>query len=38
LEWAGGRTDVPALTRNPRFANNPGIVEKAEKIYDGTYP
>ncbi|WP_158827628.1 Hint domain-containing protein [Streptomyces sp. NRRL S-118] len=35
---AGGRTDVPALTRNPRFANNPGIVEKAKKIYDGTYP
>lgn len=35
---AGGRTDVPALTRNPRFANNPGAVEKAKKIYDGTYP
>ncbi|MGW3625749.1 polymorphic toxin-type HINT domain-containing protein [Streptomyces sp. NPDC000880] len=35
---AGGRTDVPALTRNPRFANNPEIVEKAKKIYDGTYP
>jgi hypothetical protein len=35
---AGGRTDVPALTRNPRFANNPEVVEKAKKIYDGTYP
>ncbi|MFI6641995.1 Hint domain-containing protein [Streptomyces sp. NPDC050504] len=34
---AGGRTDVPALTRNPRFANNPGVVEKAKQVYDGTY-
>ena len=34
---AGGRTDVPALTRNPRFANNPAAVEKAKQVYDGTY-
>lgn len=34
---AGGRTDSPALTRNPRFANHPEVVEKAKKVYDGTY-
>ncbi len=28
----------PQLTRNPRFTNNPGIVEKALAIYNGTYP
>ncbi|MFE1377766.1 hypothetical protein ACFW6S_02255 [Streptomyces sp. NPDC058740] len=28
---------APQLTRNPRFTNNPGIVEKALAIYNGTY-
>ncbi|MFD9502053.1 polymorphic toxin-type HINT domain-containing protein [Streptomyces sp. NPDC060035] len=34
---AGGKTDSPALTRNPRFANHPEVIEKAKKVYDGTY-
>ncbi|MFF9684962.1 polymorphic toxin-type HINT domain-containing protein [Streptomyces sp. NPDC014623] len=34
---AGGRTDSPALTRDPRFADHPEVVEKAKKVYDGTY-
>ncbi|MFF4244253.1 Hint domain-containing protein [Streptomyces sp. NPDC001822] len=34
---AGGKTDSPALTRNPRFADHPEVVEKAKKVYDGTY-
>ncbi|MFG2722857.1 hypothetical protein ACGFW5_31840 [Streptomyces sp. NPDC048416] len=28
----------PELTRAPRFTNNPGIIEKALAIYNGTYP
>ncbi|WP_181011462.1 Hint domain-containing protein [Streptomyces sp. SM10] len=34
---AGGRTDSPALTRDPRFNQHPEVVEKAKKVYDGTY-
>ncbi|MFC8230529.1 polymorphic toxin-type HINT domain-containing protein [Streptomyces sp. NPDC057287] len=34
---AGGKTDSPALTRDPRFADHPEVVEKAKKVYDGTY-
>ncbi|MFE4688782.1 Hint domain-containing protein [Streptomyces sp. NPDC056749] len=34
---AGGRTDSPALTRDPRFAQHPEVIEKAKKVYDGTY-
>lgn len=34
---AKGAIDSPALTRNPRFANHPEVVEKAKKVYDGTY-
>ncbi|MFI9581247.1 polymorphic toxin-type HINT domain-containing protein [Streptomyces sp. NPDC052236] len=33
---AGGRTDLPPLTRDPKFT--PEMVAKAKKIYDGTYP
>ncbi|MFI0926900.1 hypothetical protein ACH4TP_23620 [Streptomyces sp. NPDC021012] len=29
---------APQLTRNPRFNNGPGIVEKALAICNGTYP
>ncbi|MER6470293.1 hypothetical protein [Streptomyces collinus] len=29
---------APQLTRNPRFTKNPGVVEKALEIYNGTYP
>ncbi|MGW5531307.1 hypothetical protein ACWESE_30615, partial [Streptomyces xanthochromogenes] len=28
----------PELTKAPRFTNNPGIIEKALAIYNGTYP
>ncbi|MET9598738.1 hypothetical protein [Streptomyces sp. NPDC006459] len=34
----GDISAAPQLTRNPRFTNNPGIVEKALAIYNGTYP
>ncbi|MFE2945011.1 hypothetical protein ACFXKG_39170 [Streptomyces sp. NPDC059255] len=34
---AGGRTDSPALTRDPRFTEHPEAVEKAKNVYDGTY-
>ncbi|WP_322983885.1 polymorphic toxin-type HINT domain-containing protein [Streptomyces sp. S584] len=34
---AGGKTDSPALARNPRFTDHPEVVEKAKKVYDGTY-
>ncbi len=33
----GDLSAAPQLTRNPRFTNNPGIVEKALAIYNGTY-
>ncbi|WP_329317953.1 WXG100-like domain-containing protein [Streptomyces sp. NBC_01262] len=33
----GDISAAPQLTRNPRFTNNPGIVEKALEIYNGTY-
>jgi hypothetical protein len=33
---AGGRTDLPPLSRDPKFT--PEMVAKAKKIYDGTYP
>ncbi|MEV0276324.1 hypothetical protein AB0I22_08070 [Streptomyces sp. NPDC050610] len=33
----GDISAAPQLTRNPRFTNNPGIVEKALAIYNGTY-
>ncbi|MFJ8017861.1 hypothetical protein [Streptomyces sp. NPDC096339] len=29
---------APQLTKAPRFTNNPGMVEKALAIYNGTYP
>ncbi|MGW4439032.1 WXG100-like domain-containing protein [Streptomyces sp. NPDC004596] len=29
---------APQLTRNPRFTKNPGVVQKALEIYNGTYP
>lgn len=34
----GDLSAAPQLTRAPRFTNNPGIVEKALAIYNGTYP
>ncbi|MEU6894972.1 hypothetical protein ABZ934_24890 [Streptomyces sp. NPDC046557] len=34
----GDLSAAPQLTKNPRFTNNPGIVEKALAIYNGTYP
>ncbi|MFF1687115.1 MULTISPECIES: hypothetical protein [unclassified Streptomyces] len=35
---AKGNLDAaPQLTRNPRFTQNPGVVEKALAIYNGTY-
>ncbi|MFJ8197591.1 Flp family type IVb pilin [Streptomyces sp. NPDC096152] len=34
---ANGDVNAPALTKNPRFANNPEAVAKAKKVYDGTY-
>ncbi|MBB4985191.1 hypothetical protein [Streptomyces nymphaeiformis] len=34
----GGISAAPQLTRNPRFTNDPGTVEKALAIYNGTYP
>ncbi|MFF0477015.1 hypothetical protein [Streptomyces sp. NPDC004284] len=34
----GDVSAAPQLTRNPRFTNNPGIVEKALAICNGTYP
>ena len=33
----GDLSAAPQLSRNPRFTNNPGIVEKALAIYNGTY-
>ncbi|MGD6745419.1 hypothetical protein ACOKM3_26735 [Streptomyces sp. BH106] len=33
----GDISAAPQLTRNPRFTNNPGIVDKALAIYNGTY-
>ena len=33
---AGGKTDSPALTRDPRFAGHPETVDKAKEVYDGT--
>ncbi|MFJ7206923.1 hypothetical protein ACIQWR_25745 [Streptomyces sp. NPDC098789] len=33
----GDLSAAPQLTRNPRFTNNPGIVDKALAIYHGTY-
>ena len=33
----GDPSRAPALTRDPRFVNNPGAVAKAKAIYDGTY-
>ncbi|MFJ3959789.1 hypothetical protein [Streptomyces sp. NPDC090036] len=34
----GDISAAPQLTRAPRFTNNPGIVEKALAIYNGTHP
>ncbi|WLW52851.1 hypothetical protein [Streptomyces sp. YU58] len=34
----GDISAAPQLTRNPRFTQNPGVVEKALAIYNGTYP
>ncbi|MFJ5632636.1 hypothetical protein ACIQF5_08285 [Streptomyces goshikiensis] len=34
----GDLSAAPQLARNPRFTNNPGIVEKAMAIYNGTHP
>ncbi|MFF9602785.1 hypothetical protein ACF1GY_10930 [Streptomyces sp. NPDC014684] len=33
----GDISSAPQLTRNPRFTRNPGVVEKALDIYNGTY-
>ncbi|GHE00214.1 hypothetical protein [Streptomyces alanosinicus] len=33
----GDISAAPQLTRDPRFTNNPGIVQKALDIYNGTY-
>lgn len=33
----GDISAAPQLTRAPRFTNNPGLVEKALAIYNGTY-
>ncbi len=33
----GDLSAAPQLTRAPRFVNNPGIVEKALALYNGTY-
>ncbi|GAA2295957.1 WXG100 family type VII secretion target [Streptomyces caniferus] len=33
----GDLSAAPQLTRNPRFVNNPEVVEKALAIYNGTY-
>ncbi|MFD5395432.1 WXG100 family type VII secretion target [Streptomyces sp. NPDC127097] len=33
----GDLSAAPQLTRNPRFVNNPEVVEKAMAIYNGTY-
>ncbi|MER5728954.1 hypothetical protein ABT084_11575 [Streptomyces sp. NPDC002138] len=33
----GDLSAAPQLTRAPRFTNNPGIVDKALAIYNGTY-
>jgi hypothetical protein len=38
LAKAGGDpAKVPAFSRDPRFINNPGAIEKAKAIYDGSY-
>jgi hypothetical protein len=34
----GDLSAAPQLTRNPRFTQNPGVVQKALDIYNGTYP
>ncbi|WP_344402828.1 hypothetical protein [Streptomyces longisporus] len=34
----GDLSAAPQLTRNPRFTNNPGVVQKALAVYNGTYP
>ncbi|MFI1285026.1 hypothetical protein ACH4U5_30445 [Streptomyces sp. NPDC020858] len=34
----GDLSAAPQLTKAPRFTNNPGIVEKALAIYNGTHP
>ncbi|RPF33803.1 hypothetical protein [Streptomyces sp. TLI_185] len=33
----GDISAAPQVTRDPRFTNNPGIVQKALDIYNGTY-